>query len=113
MQLRKEMLYRMIYVQAWANHLGIRTQALRNLHIQIEKLRRLTEKDEFDFLDRSVPWKRIDSFKHAERIVDKRDRLIKPQYKVVMSYVEKVFQDLAAHKGENTTNQSRTPKACP
>jgi len=104
------MLYRMIFIKAWANYVGIQTRALRDLHIQIEKLRRLTEKDEFDYLDHSVPAKRIESYRHAERIVDRRDSKLKPQYMVVMSFVERVLQDLAAHKGEATLTKAELRK---
>jgi hypothetical protein len=102
-RLRHEMIYRMIFVGAWAKYLDIQTQALRNLRIQVEKLDRLCSKDEFDYLFRLAPAKRLESTKHAQRIVAKRDKKIVPQYRVVLSYVEKVFQDLANHKGEGLT----------
>lgn len=106
MRLRKEMIYRMIYVRAWAKYLDIHSQALRNLRIQIEKLDRLCEKDEFDYMFHRTPAKRIESLKHAQRIIDKKDSKIIPQYKVVLSHIEKVLRDLATHKGEGTLTKA-------
>ncbi len=91
---KSELMYRMIYITVWADYLGIRTESTRNLQIQVAKLRRLCSVDIMDFLDR------FDSVKRAERMTAKNDKQINSQYQNILSHVEKVFQDIAQHKGE-------------
>jgi len=93
-QKMKEMVYRAIYIDAWVSHVGIQTQATRNLKIQTAKLSRLSWWDKIEFLDR------IESPKKLMRVTVKNDSEINSTYKLVMSLVKKVFQDIAAHKKE-------------
>jgi hypothetical protein len=105
-RLRHEMFYRAMFLRAWAKRLDIESPALRNLRIQIEKLGRLCKKDELHYLHHPVPAKRLESTKHAQRIVDKRNRKLTPQYKVVLSYIPKVLQDLASRKNKGTPTKA-------
>jgi hypothetical protein len=96
-QNRKDMVYRAIYIDAWAAHIGVRTQATRDLHIQTTKLHRLSWWDKIEFIDN------IESPKKATRLTIKNNNEIVSQYKIVVSLVEKVFHDIAAHKNEQVT----------
>lgn len=95
MRIRKksEMIYRMVFIRAWAEHLGIQSQALRELRIQAEKLSRLSWKWDHTFLFR------FDSVKKATKMQARNDRQIKLQYQRVLSLVEKVAQEEARRKG--------------
>jgi hypothetical protein len=98
---KSEMLYRMIKVKVWVDYLGIQTQATRELNIQIAKLSRLCSVDVMDFLDR------FDSVKRAMKMKASNDKRINSQYQSVLSHVERVFQDVAAHKGEGHLTRAR------
>jgi len=99
---KKEMLYRMIFVQAWANHVGIQTQAVRDLQIQAAKLRRLSTFGEYDLRGR------FDSMKKLARLAQKNDKQINPQYKTVLSHIQRVLKDIAVHKSEAPLTRAQT-----
>jgi hypothetical protein len=88
---RKAILYRMIYFNAWANYVPTKTQALRDLIIQIDKLRRLAATDEFELLFK------VDSDKKGRRLAFKNAKRIDPQYEKVLALVEKVFEEAETH----------------
>jgi hypothetical protein len=89
---KSELIYRMIFIKAWAENLGIQSQATRELHIQAEKLSRLCWIwDEFDF--------RVESLKKAKRMLEENDSQINPLYQKVLSLVESVAQADARQKG--------------
>ncbi len=94
---RWELAYRMIFVKVWAEYLPVRNQSVRELQIQISKLERMSKVEIFDFLDR------FDSMKRAEKMMAKQYLRISSQYKTVLSYVERVYQDVAAYKGAPLT----------
>jgi hypothetical protein len=97
---RSEILYRMIYVKAWTNHLGIKTQALRELRIQIAKLERLSAQNDFYFMQR------IDSMKKVDKLQAQNAKRIGPQYGKVLSLVERVFQEVAEHKDKSSLTKA-------
>jgi hypothetical protein len=91
------MVYRAIYIHAWAAHVDVRTQATRDLHIQTAKLHRLSWWDKIEFIDS------IESPKKATGLTIKNNKEIVSQYRTVVALVEKVFHDVAAHKNEQST----------
>jgi hypothetical protein len=90
---RKEMLYRMIILGAWAAHIPPKTQNQRELGIQVHKLQRLTDKDEFHF------GMRIESTKRAKRLEQKNAKTIGLLYDRVVSLVAKCPQDIQKKSG--------------
>lgn len=50
-QKMKEMVYRTIYIDGWASHVGVQTQTTRDLKIHTAKLRRLSWWDKINFLE--------------------------------------------------------------
>ena len=91
------MVYRAIYIDAWAANVGVRTQATRDLHIQTTKLHRLSWWDKIEFIDS------IESPKKATRLTIKNNNEIVSQYKTVVALVEKVFHDVAARENKQAT----------
>lgn len=89
---KSEMIYRMIFVKAWAENLGIRSQATRELRIQAEKLTRLCWRWDLEFLDR------FDSVKRARRMQTRNDRQINPLYQQILALVESVAQEDSLRK---------------
>ena len=67
------------------------------MKIQIAKLRRLTARDDFYYMQR------IDSLKRVDKLETKNARQIAPQYDKVLSLVEKVFRAVSDHRGEALT----------
>jgi hypothetical protein len=98
---KSDIVYRMIFVRAWANSLGIQSQALRELGIQAEKLKRMCGKWDHYFLFR------YDSAKRARRMQVRNDRQIKPQYQRVLSLVEMVAEEAAQKTGAGVLNRAQ------
>jgi hypothetical protein len=94
----KDMVYRAIHIDAWAMYVDVRTQSTRDLRIQTAKLKRLAWWDKIEFIES------IESPKKATRLTIENNKKIVAQYKTVVSLVEKVFHDVAAHKNEQVTN---------
>jgi hypothetical protein len=90
---KSRMIYRMIFVRAWAENLGTESQAMRELRVQAEKLNRMCSRWDHEFLFR------FDSVKKARRMQTRNDRQINPQYRRILSLVERVAQEDARQKG--------------
>jgi hypothetical protein len=88
----KEMVYRMIYIDAWVSHVGIQTRATRNLKIHTAKMRRMTWFDIIDFLDK------VESPKKAKRLNLKNAKEVSDLYETIVAETNDVFRDIAASK---------------
>jgi hypothetical protein len=98
---KSEMMYRMIFLRAWAKFLPVQTQSVRELQIQISKLDRLCSVDELEFFCR------FDSLTRAKKMKARHDHRINSEYKTILSYVERVFQDVAICKNEGPLTRAR------
>src|SRR5216684_1602215 len=94
---RWELPYRMIFFKVWAQFLPVQNQNVRELQIQVSKLERMARLDLLDFMDR------FESIKRAKKITAKHFERINSQYRTVVSYVEKVYQDVAKYRGTPLT----------
>jgi hypothetical protein len=90
----KEMVYRMIYIDAWVSHVGIQTRATRNLKIHTAKMRRLSWFDIMNFLDK------VESPKKAKRLNLKNAKEVSELYEVIIAEMNEVFRDIAVHQKE-------------
>lgn len=87
------MLYRMIFLGAWAAHVPPKTQNQRELGVQAHKLQRLTEKDEFHFV------LRIESTKRAKKLEQKNAKTVGLQYDKIVKLAAKCLQDIQRKSG--------------
>jgi hypothetical protein len=97
---RNEMMYRMIFIGAWAAHIPPKTQNQRELGIATHKLQRLAEQDAFHFMTR------IESNKRVEKLEQKNARTIGLQYERIVKLVGKCIQDIQKRAGKQPLTSS-------